>query len=60
MNKKEKKVAIEKAQALKPGDLILIRTPSTSYDLFRQLGSHTFDHIVQFLIKILFLGSGNR
>ena len=46
MNKKEKKVAIEKAQALKPGDLILIRTPSTIYDLFRQLGSHTFDHIV--------------
>lgn len=46
MSGPEKKIAIEKAKDLRPGDIILIQTPSPIYDLFRKLGDHNFDHMV--------------
>lgn len=39
-----------KANTLIPGDLILIRTPSAIYEVFRKLGAHKYDHIVTFSV----------
>jgi len=38
MNDDEKKESLNKATKLRPGDLILIRTPSALYELFRRVG----------------------
>jgi hypothetical protein len=38
MNEEEKFISKKMASTLLPGDLILIRTPSSIYELFRRLG----------------------
>jgi hypothetical protein len=46
MNDLEKLESTDKALELMPGDLILIRTPSSIYEAFRRLGESYYDHIV--------------
>lgn len=46
MNDLEKIESTAKAKTLQPGDLILIRTPSSLYEAFRRLGESYYDHIV--------------
>lgn len=51
MNDFEKLESTTKATNLKPGDLILIRTPSSLYEAFRRLGESYYDHIVIYRFK---------
>lgn len=46
MSELEKLESSSKAARLMPGDLILIRTPSSIYEAFRRLGESYYDHIV--------------
>lgn len=46
MSQIEKLESTAKAEKLKPGDLILIRTPSSLYEAFRRLGESYYDHMV--------------
>lgn len=46
MSDLEKIESTGKSKTLKPGDLILIRTPSSIYEAFRRLGESYYDHIV--------------
>ncbi|CDW74132.1 leucine rich repeat family protein [Stylonychia lemnae] len=45
MDSVEKLESTLKSQQLLPGDLILIRTPSSIYEAFRRLGESYYDHI---------------
>ena len=45
MTFEEREQALVKSQMLKPGDLILTRTPSVIYAFFRGLGYSDYDHI---------------
>ncbi len=38
---------------LQPGDLILIKTPSSIYEAFRRIGESHFDHIVRVVCNIM-------
>jgi hypothetical protein len=49
MSDYEKIESTGKAKLLKPGDLILIRTPSSLYEAFRRLGETYYDHMVRFI-----------
>ena len=42
----EKEIAIEKAKLVKPGDMILVKTPNALYDIVRRIYATTYDHIV--------------
>ena len=46
MSPEEKKEGTERAENLRPGDLILVRTPSLIYSAFRKMGNQKYDHIV--------------
>jgi len=45
MTFEERVQAQEKAEMLQPGDLILTKTPSCIYQMFRNLGCSEYDHI---------------
>jgi len=47
MDEFEKLESQSKSLNLQPGDLILIRTPSSIYEAFRRLGESYYDHIVK-------------
>ena len=53
MNDQERKESQHLAAQLIPGDLILIRTPSTIYEVARKIGSSSFDHIVNYFDSYL-------
>ena len=52
MSKSERHEATKKAQQLQPGDIILSKTPSMIYEVFRNIADSTFDHVVY--INILY------
>ena len=56
MNDVEKVESLKKSSLLMPGDLILIKTPSTIYESFRRLANHSYDHIVKYIF-LNFTGS---
>lgn len=58
MSELEKIESSTKAEKLLPGDLILIRTPSSIYEAFRRLGESYYDHIVLLLsLNLIYTGS---
>jgi DeoR/GlpR family transcriptional regulator of sugar metabolism len=46
MSPDEKDQALKAVSQLKPGDLILIKTPNTMYELMRKIYNTPYDHIV--------------
>jgi hypothetical protein len=54
MNDKEKQESELKSKVLQPGDLILIKTPSSIYEAFRRLGESQYDHIVQISMVMIY------
>ena len=42
----EKAKAIELAQSVKPGDLILVKTPNRMYEAMRRIYATPYDHVV--------------
>lgn len=46
MSANEKDKALQAAKMLKPGDLILIKTPNTIYEMMRKIYNTPYDHIV--------------
>ena len=51
MGSQEKEEAQRKADQLRPGDIILSKTPSTVFDLLRKLAGNTYyDHLVRIMV----------
>ena len=46
MTASEKDQAMQASKLLKPGDLILIKTPNTLYEMMRKIYNTPYDHIV--------------
>lgn len=46
MSESEKEEALLKCSKLRPGDLILIKTPNPLYAAMRRLYNSTYDHVV--------------